>query len=54
MSCEKMGFYLQGQAHSVGLYNQNMTVCTISFIIIINRFYIALLSALEQTHYTRM
>ena len=30
MSCEKMGFYLQG--HSVGLYNQNMTVSTISFI----------------------
>ena len=32
MSCEKMGFYLQGQGHSVGLYNQNMTVSTISFI----------------------
>ena len=29
MSCEKMGFYLQGQGHSVGLYNQNMTVSTI-------------------------
>ena len=28
----KMGFYLQGQGHSVGLYNQNMTVSTISFI----------------------
>ena len=32
MSCEKMGFHLQGQGHSVGLYNQNMTVVTISFI----------------------
>ena len=32
MSCKKMGFYLQGQGHSVGLYNQNMTVSTISFI----------------------
>ena len=32
MSCEKMGFYLQGQGHSVGLYNQNKTVSTISFI----------------------
>ena len=32
ISCEKMGFYLQGQGHSVGLYNQNMTVSTISFI----------------------
>ena len=32
MSCEKMGFYLQGQGHSVGLYNQNVTVSTISFI----------------------
>ena len=31
MSCEKMGFYLQGQGHSVGLYNQNMTVSIISF-----------------------
>ena len=30
MSCEKMGFYLKG--HSVGLYNQNITVSTISFI----------------------
>ena len=29
MSCEKMGFYLQGQGHSVGLYNQNMTISTI-------------------------
>ena len=28
----KMGFYLQGQGHSVGLYNQNMMVPTISFI----------------------
>ena len=27
---KKMGFYRQG--HSVGLYNQNMTVSTISFI----------------------
>ena len=27
---KKMGFYLQGQG--VGLYNQNMTVSTISFI----------------------
>ena len=25
MSCEKVGFYLQGQGHSVGLYYQNMT-----------------------------
>ena len=33
MSCEKMGFYLQGQGHSVGLYNQNEIVSTISFII---------------------
>ena len=32
MSCKKMGFYLQGQGHSVGLYNQNMTVSAISFI----------------------
>ena len=32
MSCEKMGFYLQGQGHSVRLYNQNKTVSTISFI----------------------
>ena len=32
MSCEKMGFYLQGQGHSEVLYNQNMTVSTISFI----------------------
>ena len=31
MSCEKMGFYLQGQGHSVGLYDQNMTVSTLSF-----------------------
>ena len=31
MSCEKMWFYLQGQGYSVGLYNQNMTVSTISF-----------------------
>ena len=29
---KKKGFYLQGQGHSVGLYNQNMTVSTISFI----------------------
>ena len=29
---KKMGFYLQGQGHSVGLYNQNMTVSTVSFI----------------------
>ena len=28
----KLGFYLQGQGHSVGLYNQNMTVSTASFI----------------------
>ena len=27
-----MGLYLQGQGHNVGLYNQNMTVSTISFI----------------------
>ena len=26
---KKMGFYLQSQGHSVGLYNQNMTVSTI-------------------------
>ena len=32
MTCEKMGFYLQGQGHSVGLYNQKKTVSTISFI----------------------
>ena len=32
MSCEKMGSYLQGQGHSVSLYNQNMMVSTISFI----------------------
>ena len=32
MSCAKMGFYLQGQGHSVGLYNQNIMVSTISFI----------------------
>ena len=30
MSCEKMGFCRQG--HSMGLYNQNKTVSTISFI----------------------
>ena len=29
---KKKGFYLQGQVHSVGLYNQNMTVSKISFI----------------------
>ena len=29
---KKMGFYLQGQGHSVGLYNQNVTVSSISFI----------------------
>ena len=32
MSCEKMGSCLQDQGHSVSLYNQNMTVSTISFI----------------------
>ena len=33
ISCEKKrGLYLQSQGHSVGLYNQNMTVSTISFI----------------------
>ena len=32
MSCEKKGIYLQGQGHSVGLYNQIMMVSTISFI----------------------
>ena len=32
MSCEKMGFYLQGQGHNVGLHDQNMPVSTISFI----------------------
>ena len=30
---KKRGFYLQGQGHSVGLYNQNEIVSTISFII---------------------
>ena len=29
---KKRGFYLQGEGHSVGLYNQNITVPTISFI----------------------
>ena len=29
---KNMGFYLQGQGHNVRLYNQNMTVSTISFI----------------------
>ena len=29
---KKIGFYLQRRGHSVGLYNQNMTVSTISFI----------------------
>ena len=29
---EKKGFYVQGQGHSVGLHNQNMTLSTISFI----------------------
>ena len=29
---EKLGFYLQRQGHSVCLYNQNMTVSTISII----------------------
>ena len=29
---KKMGFYLQGQGHIVGLYNQTMMVSTISFI----------------------
>ena len=28
----RSGFYLQGQGHSQGLYNQNMTVSAISFI----------------------
>ena len=32
MSYEKMGFYRQGQDHSVGLYNQNMTVSSVSFV----------------------
>ena len=32
MSCEKTWFSLQGRGHCVGLYNQNMTVSTISFI----------------------
>ena len=32
MSCKKMGFCFHGQGHSVGLYKQNMTVSTISFI----------------------
>ena len=30
------GFYLQGQGHSVGLYNQNMTVSTI-FLLVLNQ-----------------
>ena len=29
---KKMGFYLQGQGHSVGLYHGNITVSNISFI----------------------
>ena len=29
---KKLGFYLQGQGDSMGLYNQNMTVSTVSFI----------------------
>ena len=29
---KKLGLYLQGQGHSVGLYNQNVMVSTISFI----------------------
>ena len=29
---KEKGFYLQGPGHSVGVYNQNMTVSTISFI----------------------
>ena len=29
---KKLGFYLQDQGHSVGLYNQNMMVSTIFFI----------------------
>ena len=32
MWCEKMEFYFHNQRHSVGLYNQNKTVSTISFI----------------------
>ena len=32
MSCKEMGSYLQGQSHSVGLYNQNMTVSSVSFV----------------------
>ena len=32
MSCEKMGFCFQDQGQSVGLYNQNVMVSTISFI----------------------
>ena len=32
LSCRKMGFCLQGQGHSVGLYNQNMTVFIISLL----------------------
>ena len=33
---KKMGFYLQGQGHSVDLYNQNMTVSTIYLFILKN------------------
>ena len=35
MSCKKLGFYLQGQGHSVGLYNQNMMVSTISLYLLL-------------------
>ena len=30
---KKLGFYLQGQGDNMGLYNQNMTVSTVSFIL---------------------
>ena len=29
---KKLGFYLQDQGHSVGLYNQNVMVSAVSFI----------------------
>ena len=32
MQQKKLGFYLQDQGHSVGLYNQNVMVSAVSFI----------------------
>ena len=34
---KKMGFYLQGQGHSVGLYNQNVMVSTILSLLVLNQ-----------------